>query len=162
MHQGLGALAHMWSCLLPPSHSYLESVPSPAPSRDLAAGVGRLRVAWWHLRMEHGGGCPYPELTVPCYIQQVTQGGESLAHSSPRYLVHPGMSLRYSWGLPPTMGKGDAWLNFAVTSWRMQSGGWQEDKPRSWWVLCRSKSRGGESLFHKYSLAKGVVTLNSR
>lgn len=59
---GSSAFYHFpWMCsqLLPPS-SYLTNTANLCPRRDMDAVVGRLRVTWWHLRMEG------PRVMAPC------------------------------------------------------------------------------------------------
>lgn len=107
MDSGLGASAHAWSCLLlpplmgsqlSPPHSCLATTATLCPQQEPGAGVGRLGVDWWHLRMGHCSGCPCAVLAAPWRVQQVTRAGGSPAHFCSRYLGHPGMSLQYSWG----------------------------------------------------------------
>lgn len=144
MDSGLGASAHAWSRLLlpplmgsqlSPPHSCLATTATLCPQQEPGAGVGRLRVAWWHLRMGHCSGCPCAVLAAPWHIQQVTRAGGSPAHFCSRYLGHPGMSLQYSWGSPSTMGKGDACFTSLPPLWGVQSGNWQDGKPSSLGLL---------------------------
>lgn len=141
MDSGLGASAHAWSCLLlpplmgsqlSPPHSCLATTATLCPQQEPGAGVGRLRVDWWHLRTGHCSGRPCAVLAAPWRIQQVTRDIGSPAHFCSGYLGHPGMSLQYSWGSPSAL---ISLPPHPHRRWGMQSGNWQDGKPSSLGLL---------------------------